>query len=250
MHYNSDGTNPLSIRFDRDVLDRLRRRAAGILGATPSALIQQLVDEGLRMAEHPGMVFKDGPGGRRPALNVDPDSWELIKFLREIDERGEPAIEAAGSPFPTRAVRNGLAYYTTFPDEIDAGIAVVAHGSLAAAHGRRLVAENVKDVQPWSSMRASAVNPSLACFIRATDDSRELVKTRVRCSTHCAAGPSSPPSTPARLVAELTALYARAYRVSGCAFRREAPQHRLPHCARHAHRLRFKYTLSATRTSE
>jgi hypothetical protein len=59
--------------------------AAGIAGATPSGLVQRLVDEGLRMAEHPGVVFKDGPGGRRPALKVGPDIWELIKFLREID---------------------------------------------------------------------------------------------------------------------------------------------------------------------
>ncbi|MDQ3600772.1 MAG: hypothetical protein M3408_05910, partial [Actinomycetota bacterium] len=62
--------NPLSIRFDRNVLERLRRQAASSPGATPSGLVQRLVDEGLRMAEHPGVVFKDGPGGRRPGLKV------------------------------------------------------------------------------------------------------------------------------------------------------------------------------------
>ncbi|MGH3786165.1 MAG: hypothetical protein ACRDRG_06340 [Pseudonocardiaceae bacterium] len=118
-------TSPLSIRFDRDVLDRLRRRAARTPGATPSGLAQLLVDEGLRMAEHPGVVFKDGPGGRRPALNVGPDIWELIKFLREIDERGEPAIAAASEVFviPDTAVRVGLDYYTSYSGEIDAWIA-------------------------------------------------------------------------------------------------------------------------------
>ncbi|MGH4016079.1 MAG: hypothetical protein ACRDSL_19580 [Pseudonocardiaceae bacterium] len=118
-------TTPLSVRFDRGVLDRLRRRAASTPGATPSGLVQRLVDEGLRMAEHPGVVFKDGPGGRRPALKVGPDIWELVKFLREIDERGEPAIEAAREVFtiPETAVRAGLAYYTSYPDEIDAWIA-------------------------------------------------------------------------------------------------------------------------------
>jgi hypothetical protein len=125
MRYNGYVTSPLSIRFDRDVLDRLRHRAASIPGATPSGLVQRLVDEGLRMAEHPGVVFKDGPGGRRPALKVGPDIWELVKFLREIDERGEPAIEAASEVFaiPGTAIRAGLAYYASYPDEIDAWIA-------------------------------------------------------------------------------------------------------------------------------
>lgn len=77
------------------------------------------------MAEHPGVVFKDGPAGRRPALKVGPDVWELIKFLREIDERGEAAIEVASEVFaiPETAVRVGLTYYTSYPDEIDAWIA-------------------------------------------------------------------------------------------------------------------------------
>lgn len=125
MHYNTDMTSPLSIRFDRDVLERLRRRVAGTPGATASGLVQRLVDEGLRMAEHPGVVFKDGPGGRRPALKIGPDIWELVKFLREIDERGEAAIDAAGEVFviPEGAVRAGLSYYTSYPDEIDRWIA-------------------------------------------------------------------------------------------------------------------------------
>jgi len=125
MRYTSYVTSPLSIRFDRGVLDRLRRRAAGTPGATPSGLVQRLVDEGLRMAEHPGVVFKDGPGGRRAALKVGPDVWELVKFLREIDERGEQAIEAASEVFviPDATVRTGLDYYTSYPGEIDAWIA-------------------------------------------------------------------------------------------------------------------------------
>ncbi len=125
MRYADYMSSPLSIRFEHDVLDRLRRHAAGIAGATPSGLVQRLVDEGLRMVEHPGVVFKDGPGGRRPALRVGPDIWELVKFLREIDERGEPAIAAASDVFviPDSAVRVGLDYYTSYSDEVDSWIA-------------------------------------------------------------------------------------------------------------------------------
>ena len=67
MRYNVVMTTPLSIRFDEAVLTRLRHRASAMTGGNTSALAQRLVDEGLRMADHPGVVFKDGPtaGGPR-----------------------------------------------------------------------------------------------------------------------------------------------------------------------------------------
>jgi hypothetical protein len=76
------------------------------------------------MADHPGVVFRDGPAGRRPALIVGPDVWELIVFVKEIDERGDAAIAAASETFdiPTTAVAAGIRYYTAFPAEIDAWI--------------------------------------------------------------------------------------------------------------------------------
>jgi hypothetical protein len=46
-------------------------------------------------ADHSGVIFKDGPSGRRAALAYGPDVWGVIKFLREIDERGSAAIDAA-----------------------------------------------------------------------------------------------------------------------------------------------------------
>ncbi len=134
MHYNCYVTAPLSVRFDRDVLARLRQRAASVPGATPSGLVQRLVYEGLRMAEHPGVVFRDGPAGRRPALVVGPDIWELVVFLREVEERGEVAIAAAAEVFgiPEMAVAAGLGYYTAYPEEIDEWIGEAEEASWRA----------------------------------------------------------------------------------------------------------------------
>jgi hypothetical protein len=117
-------STPISIRFDPDVLERLRRHAAAIPGATPSGLAQRLVDEGLRLAEHSSIVFKDGPSGRRAALRYGPDIWELIKFLREIDERGQAAIDAAVEvmALPEAEVRAGLRYYAHHKAEVDSEI--------------------------------------------------------------------------------------------------------------------------------
>ena len=115
---------PLSIRFDPDVLARLRKRAVSLPGATPSGVAQRLVDEGLRMADHPGVVFRDGPSGRRAALIVGPDVWELVVFLREIDERGAAALSAAAEAFalPESALTAGMTYYAAFSGEIDTWI--------------------------------------------------------------------------------------------------------------------------------
>lgn len=121
MRYMS---TPLSIRFDPGLLDRLRRQARARPGATASGLAQQFVEEGLRMSEHPGVVFKDGPSGRRAALAFGPDVWEVAKVLREIDERGRAAIAATAEllALSEAAVRVALHYYSAYPEEITAEI--------------------------------------------------------------------------------------------------------------------------------
>jgi hypothetical protein len=118
-------STPLSIRFDARLLERLRRRALTSPGATPSGLAQRLVDEGLRMADHPGVVFKDGPSGRRAALGFGPDVWEVVKVLREVDERGDAALSAAAEvlALPEAKVRVAMHYYAAYPEEIDAEVA-------------------------------------------------------------------------------------------------------------------------------
>lgn len=73
------------------------------------------------MADHPGVVFKDGPSGRRAALAFGPDVWEVVKVLRELDERGESAVEAAAELLgllPAK-VRVAMHYYAAYPEEID-----------------------------------------------------------------------------------------------------------------------------------
>jgi hypothetical protein len=73
--------HPVSIRFREDVHRRLRR-AATRRGESVSALAARLVDEGLRMEDHPGIVFRDGPTGRRAALAGGPDVWEVASGFR------------------------------------------------------------------------------------------------------------------------------------------------------------------------
>jgi hypothetical protein len=137
MRYMS---TPLSIRFDPAILERLRRRARAIPGSTPSGLAERLVDEGLRLTEHPGITFKDGPTGRRAALFLGPDVWEVAKTMRELDERGEAAVAAAAEllNLAPEQVRVALRYYAAFPEEIEAEITLADEESQAAERSWRL----------------------------------------------------------------------------------------------------------------
>jgi hypothetical protein len=127
-------TTPRSIRFDDAVLARLRQQAAAEVGSNVSALAHRLVDEGLRMAEHPGIIFKPGPSGRRAALAYGPDVWEVVKFLREIDERGPAALVAAAEVFAVDVGRitSAISYYGDYGSEIDEEIEAAEAASVRA----------------------------------------------------------------------------------------------------------------------
>ena len=73
------------------------------------------------MTDYPGIVFRDGPAGRRAALAGGPDVWELIDTLKGTGRSGEKAIEATaewGNVAPAQ-VRLALRYYADFRDEIE-----------------------------------------------------------------------------------------------------------------------------------
>jgi len=92
------------------------------------------------MADHPGVIFKDGPTGRRAALTYGPDIWEVIKFLRESDERGPAALDAAADVFTLDASRIATAasYYADYRDEVDAEIAEADEASQRAEEAWRI----------------------------------------------------------------------------------------------------------------
>ena len=116
---------PFSIRMSRGTLARLesdaRRR-----GEPKARTAERLIDEGLRMEDHPGIVFRDGPTGRRAALAGGPDVWEVIETLKNTGLPGERAIEATakwGNLTPAE-VRIVIRYYGDFQDEIDERVLV------------------------------------------------------------------------------------------------------------------------------
>ena len=113
----------LSIRIESDTLDRLDQQSRRA-GQSRSELAKMLLEEGLRMELHPGIVFRSGPAGRRPGLAGGPDVWEVIRVFRSQQYAGEEAIrQAAGlTSLTAEQIRTVIGYYADFKDEIDVWI--------------------------------------------------------------------------------------------------------------------------------
>lgn len=91
-----------------------------------SSAVNRLVDEALRMSEHPGIVFRAGPAGRRAGLAGGPDVWEVIRAVRSA-RAAEPGLGdselltlvANGAGLVVRQVETAVGYWSAYPDEID-----------------------------------------------------------------------------------------------------------------------------------
>ncbi len=129
-------SSPISIRFPDHLAARLRRRSARS-GEPTSGLVARLVDEGMRMEDHPGIVFRDGPAGRRAGLAGGPDVWEVIVVLRDFGASGPQAAVAKTAQWLSLTgaqVRTAEGYYSAYPDEMDARI---AENAIAATESRQ-----------------------------------------------------------------------------------------------------------------
>ena len=68
------------------------------------------------MDEHPGVVFRSGPAGRRPGLIGGPDVWEVVAVHRSFDD---VARTADWLDQEVSAVETALRYYDAHRSEID-----------------------------------------------------------------------------------------------------------------------------------
>lgn len=118
-------TTPFSARFDRELLERLRRLARR-QGLSASELAERFVEEGVRTSELPGLVFRSGPAGRRAGVLGGPDVWEIVRDVERARaaDVGDPLAHViASTDLGEEQVRLALAYHHAYPEEIDARIA-------------------------------------------------------------------------------------------------------------------------------
>jgi hypothetical protein len=118
------------VRFTDSVLRRLERYVRSHPGTSASSVANVFVDEALRTEEHPGIMFRPGPTGRRAGLAGGPDVWEVIATLESV-RREQPelsgealvAATAAAAGITPRQVRAAVGYYGAYHDEVDERIA-------------------------------------------------------------------------------------------------------------------------------
>jgi uncharacterized protein (DUF433 family) len=103
------------------MVDRLDRYAAAV-GSNRNTVAERFLEEALRLVDHPGIVFRDGPAGRRPGIvGSGLDVWEVVETIRA--HQGSVAETAEYLEIPEARVRVAARYYAAFPVEIDDWIA-------------------------------------------------------------------------------------------------------------------------------
>ncbi len=97
----------------RRLIAQARRR-----GVPKTRVAEQYLEEAVRMADHPGIVFRDGAGGRRAALAGHRlDVWQVIETIGQESGSVEAAAEYLGiSPGLLGAA---VGYYADYRAEID-----------------------------------------------------------------------------------------------------------------------------------
>jgi len=110
-----------SFRLAQDVVDRLDRYAASV-GSNRNTVAERFLEEALRLVEHPRIVFRDGPAGRRPGLGASGlDVWEVVETVSDNAGSVPDAAEYLG--IAQHLVAAAMRYYAAHPGEIDAWIA-------------------------------------------------------------------------------------------------------------------------------
>ncbi len=110
-----------SFRLPAETVARLDARAS-LLGSTRTTIAERLLEEGLRLVEHPGIVFTDGAQGERRATLAGSrlDVWMVVETIRANANSTEAA--AAYHDVPRTWIETAARYFAAFPDEIDAEI--------------------------------------------------------------------------------------------------------------------------------
>jgi hypothetical protein len=112
-----------SFRITDATKARLASRAARE-GMTATALLGQLIVEGIDQLDYPGIIFRGPAHDRRAALAAGPDVWEIVARLQELDGSEEQRISllSAESELHPRLIRVALDYAADHVDDVQARI--------------------------------------------------------------------------------------------------------------------------------
>jgi uncharacterized protein (DUF433 family) len=103
-----------------DELDAAIARESEAQGKSWSAMTAELLEEAIRMRRAPGIVFVEGPAGRRAVVaGSGLDVWEVVATWRD-GNRDESLLRQSYPWLTEPQLRAALSYYELYPQEIDA----------------------------------------------------------------------------------------------------------------------------------
>ncbi len=113
-------SNLFSARMNPELLARLQRRSE-LEGTNRSRLAERYVEEGLRMDEHAGIVFRPSWSGRQAALAGGPKITSVVMVAQGYGSKGEKLVADLTDHFmlTPQQIRTALAYYESYPSEVD-----------------------------------------------------------------------------------------------------------------------------------
>ena len=171
-------TQAVSLPVSDELAARLQAQSDAS-GLPAPALAASLLDEGLKTRRYPGIVYKDGPAGRRASLAGGPDVWQVIRALREVPaEEPDPvetvSVEADLHPQEVSLAMRFYKAYLISKDNVDAVAAAGFDHLLATRLHRDHIAkealEAVDEDTAWAEMpqhRCRAADIALADGTRA-----------------------------------------------------------------------------------
>lgn len=108
-------------------LEREIEREATLRGQSFTSATAEMLSESVRMRRVPGVVFSDGPAGRRATVaGTGLDVWEVIGAWKEGGEQWS-VLRENYDWLTDFQLRSAVAYYKLYPEEIDARLAVEDH---------------------------------------------------------------------------------------------------------------------------
>lgn len=114
-------TRARGLRLSEELQGEIEREME-LRGASFSEVASSLLREAIRMRRVPGIVFTDGPVGRRASIaGTGLDVWEVISTFKSVD-RDRWRLKASYEWLSDRQLSAALAYYDLYPREIDVRI--------------------------------------------------------------------------------------------------------------------------------
>lgn len=119
----------------------------------PRTLAEEMIEEGVKMRRHPGIVFSERGSGRRDAVLVGRPRlsvWQVIGVVRGSDSLAEAADHLS---LDIGSVERAVVYYKDHPQEIEAAM---AENEAAFERAKRLFPGGGWPPAPTKRSRASS----------------------------------------------------------------------------------------------